>query len=162
MARSWSAGGCSAAGWANRTVMGTTLLRLHLHCQVLCEAKATGIPRAGTTPGYRLRVCDVHFGRCDYRSVAGLPHSDSIDSGLDWRTVARVDRVDQFLPIGTETALQNADAAIPAQDRIVVSVRANLFRLLEAGECFFEERGHGVRRTAGPELRFRQPFPQQT
>src|SRR5712692_5398744 len=58
--------------------------------------------------------------------------------GLDWWAVAGVEGCDQFLPVGTGPALQNTHATVPAQNRVVVSVRPDRFRCFKVSERFLE------------------------
>src|SRR2546423_3057605 len=73
---------------------------------------------------------------------------------LNRRAVAGVDGGDQLVPIGIDADLQNPDATVPTQDRVVVSMRPDRFGFFEVGERCFEQRRDGVRRASGFELRF--------
>src|SRR5215471_21630474 len=72
----------------------------------------------------------------------------------DWRAVARVESFDLALPVGGGAALEHAHAAVPAQDRVVVADRSNLFRVLEAVHGFFEKNHDGVGASARAQERF--------
>src|SRR5437899_7851404 len=74
---------------------------------------------------------------------------------LNRRAVAGIDGGYQLLPIGIDAALQNSDTAIPAQDRVVISMRPDRFGFFKVGERVFEQRRDGVRQASGFELGLR-------
>src|SRR5438445_7516989 len=79
-------------------------------------------------------------------------------SDLDWRAVAGVNGLDQFLPVRVDAALYNSRATIPAQDRVVVAVRPNRFCSGKESQRFFEQWCNSMWGAARSELGFRLPF----
>src|SRR5713101_5551555 len=57
---------------------------------------------------------------------------------------------------------EQAHAAVPAQDAVVVSDRADFLRFGKIAKGIFHKRQENVRRAAYPKLRFRAPLEQQT
>src|SRR5438552_12119051 len=74
---------------------------------------------------------------------------------LDWRTVAGVNRFDQLPPIGPEPALQNAYATVPAQNRIVISMRPDCLSPFKVIKRFLKKGRHRVRCASSRELGLR-------
>ena len=76
---------------------------------------------------------------------------ESPHSKLARRSVVRVERYEMFFPLKTRR-LEEADAAVPAEDGIVVAGGANFFGFGEALESAFEEWQKCVGRLAGAKL----------
>ena len=80
--------------------------------------------------------------------------------GLGWGRVLNVERSAFLFPYipHVGSILEQAYAAIPAKDGVVVSCRADLFCLCEGAQRLFEERQQDMRRLSGAKLRLRAPF----
>src|SRR5205823_5502318 len=79
---------------------------------------------------------------------------------LGWGCVLDVERSAFLFPYIPHVGwiLEQAHAAVPAKDGIVVSRRTDLFGLCERMQRLFEERQQDMRRLSGIELRLRTPF----
>jgi hypothetical protein len=80
--------------------------------------------------------------------------------GLAGGSVGDVEGGEFFGP-GKRGRLEEADAAVPTEDGVVVAMGADFFCFAEADEGAFEERKHGVGRLAGVELGFGAAFAEE-
>src|SRR5260370_42515836 len=80
------------------------------------------------------------------------------NSGSDGRAIERVEGGEVGFPFEFGAALQEADAAIPAKDGVVVAGRMDLLGLGETMQGAFHKREQSVRSAAGAKLGFHTAF----